>query len=82
MKISIIAAYAGRAIRTPKDNPANVVSANPFNSPAPAQNNGSMEAKTVKYAPVIINMAFFILRFQSEASSFFPRTVSSVMTTR
>ena len=47
-KIPIIAAYTGLAIKTPKERPAKVVKANPFNSPAPAQNNGSKEANTVK----------------------------------
>ena len=44
----IILAYAGLVTNTPTVTPIIVASANPFNKPTPAINNGIIEATAVK----------------------------------
>ena len=50
-------------MKTPTEIPTIVVNANPVNKPAPAHNNGIIEAKLTAQAAIIIKKALLILSF-------------------
>ena len=80
ISIWIIAANAGLVMNTPIVTPAIVVSANPFNSPAPANINGIIATTVVKYAAMIMKNALFSLWAQPPKWPASFLSVSSVMT--
>ena len=73
----MISAKAGRVTKMPTETEIIVVSANPLNNPAPAQNRGSIAAIIVKKAPTMINKALFILSLMPDKSV---ATDSSIIT--